>query len=229
MTNILVGMLPRRVFHLFGCGLLLLIMVAGFGGEAKGQCLQGAANVSRIMKTTGDPRLDTLLNQEGNLIYSVFGVNPNMFLFDDGEAPNAFASPTSTLNGYTGTVYLGTGLLRTELWSMNKGGFAVAGVMAHEFAHILQIAMQSRLPGKLRELHADFMAGYYLARKSYIAPTNIRAFAQSLFEKGDYDFWSPSHHGTPQERVGAMLAGYRSGNLAVRDAYYTGERWLTGR
>jgi hypothetical protein len=27
--------------------------------------------------------------------------------------------------------------------------------------------------------------------------------------KGDYEFSSPAHHGTPEERVGAFKAGYR--------------------
>jgi hypothetical protein len=111
---------------------------------------------------------------------------------------------------------------------MNKGGYAVAGIMAHEFAHILQFDKESELSGKARELHADFMAGYYLGKKSYFAPTNVRAFAVSLFEKGDYAFRSPSHHGTPQERVNAMVAGVQSANLDLDDAYETGERFVSG-
>ena len=193
--------------------------------SASAQCLSGSSvSSSRLFKTTGNMDLDTRFNQEASMIYSVFGVNPNIFIFDDGRSPNAYASQEITLQGYTGTVYFGGTLLQSELWNMNKGGYAVAGIMAHEFAHILQIKWDSRMSGRARELHADYLAGYYLGRKSYFVPTNIRAFANSLFEKGDYAFWSRAHHGTPQERVNAMLAGFQSANADLLTAYRYGER-----
>jgi len=156
----------------------------------------------------------------------VFGVNPNLVMFDDGQSPNAFASPQITLYGFTGTVYFGIGLVRNQLWSMDKGEAAVAGIMAHEFSHILQMKMGSTLTGKYRELHADFMAGYYLHAKSYVARADIKPFAQSLFETGDYNFRSPVHHGTPEERVSAMLAGYNT-ELPLVQAFHAGERYMS--
>lgn len=194
-------------------------------GSTSAQCLSNSpVSSGRLIKTTGNPDLDMRFNQEATMIYSVFGVNPNLFIFDDGRSPNAYASPEITLPGYTGTVYFGTSLLRSELWSMSKGGHAVAGIMAHEFAHILQLRANSRLSGRARELHADFLAGYYLGRKSYFLPTDIRGFANSLFEKGDHAFWSREHHGTPHERVNAMVAGFQSANADLRSAYLYGER-----
>ena len=38
---------------------------------------------------------------------------------------------------------------------------------------------------------------------------DIKAFARSLYGRGDLNFNSPDHHGTPEERVEAMAAGYR--------------------
>jgi hypothetical protein len=46
--------------------------------------------------------------------------------------------------------------------------------------------MGSTLSGKYRELHADFMAGYYLHAKSYVARADIKPFAQSPFGSS---FW----------------------------------------
>jgi hypothetical protein len=204
-------------------GIVAIFVFVGLPKPSSAQCLQNSFRPGRIFKTTGIQDLDVRFNQEGTLIHSVFGVAPNMFIFDDGGSPNAYATPQDTAPGYTGTVYFGLTLIRTELWNMNKGGYAVAGIMAHEFAHILQNEKGSGLSSKGRELHADFMAGYYLGRKSYLAPTNIQAFAVSLYEKGDYAFWNPNHHGTPQERVNAMVLGFRSSSLSLDDAYSRGE------
>ncbi len=183
----------------------------------------------QILKTTGNVALDNSLNQEGNFLHNVFGIAPNLFIFDDGRQPNAFASPQSTMPGYSGTVYLGRTLLATELWSMAKGSQAVAGIMAHEFAHVLQFESGTKSSGKYLELQADYLAGYYLGKKSYLSPTNLRAFATSLYEKGDYNFWSPAHHGTPEERVKAMMAGFAARDLSLDEAHSQGERFVRGR
>lgn len=193
--------------------------------NGRSQCWSPNFSPGMTYKSTGDLNLDRKFNVEGNLIYHVFGVNPNMVVFDDGNSPNAFASPQITLAGFTGTVYFGLGLLRKQLWSMDKGEAAVAGIMAHEFSHIVQMQMGSHLSGKYRELHADFMAGYYLRSKSYVTQTEIEPFAESLFETGDYNFRSPAHHGTPEERVSAMKAGFNT-TSALTQAFQSGERFV---
>jgi hypothetical protein len=191
------------------------------------QCLQGSGAVSGpFFKTTGNPSLDLRFNQEAAMIASVFGVAPNLLLFNDSGSPNAFASPNNTYPGYTGTVFIGVTLLRDELWSMNTGEYAVAGILAHEFSHILQFAKASSLSGAQRELHADYMAGYYLGKKSYFLPTRIANFATSLYNKGDYAFWSPAHHGTPEERVKAMVAGFKNRGALLDDAFSDGEDFV---
>lgn len=217
----------NRRRHLGRLPCLLYVAVILACQAVSAQCWSPSFSPGPVFKTTGDFRLDQKFNMEGNLIYRVFGVNPNMFLFDDGANPNAYATPVTTLSGYLGTVYFGVGLMRNQLWSMDKGEAAVAGIMAHEFSHILQAKMGSRLSGKYRELHADFMAGYYLLQKSYVTRADIRPFAQSLFEIGDYDFWSPAHHGTPEERVAAMVAGYNTGG-SLNEAFRSGERYVLG-
>jgi hypothetical protein len=201
---------------------LTLVISVALAVDVSAQCLNANFSPGQPFKTTGDLALDAKFNAEGNLLYQVFRVNPNMFIFDDSGSPNAFASPALTLPGYSGTVFFGVGLLRDELWSMDKGEHAVAGIMAHEFAHVLQMKRHCTLPGKLRELHADYMAGYYLAKKSSLYPTDIEAFATSLFQKGDYAFWSPLHHGTPEQRVAAMQKGFGDGDSTLSEAYQNG-------
>ncbi len=99
-------------------------------------------------------------------------------------------------------------------------GNALAGIMAHEHAHILQFSNGIRGPGQSLELHADFMAGWYMGFK-VLAGTpsiDIRVLATSLFNKGDYDFNSPQHHWTPQQRVQVMAEGFRVALGGVRSA-----------
>ncbi len=203
---------------------MLSLMICS--SHASAQCLSGLpSSATTLYPTTGNVAVDEALREESLSISSVFGVSPRMYLFEDGYSPNAFADPSAN------RVYLGKELLVSELWSMNKGGAAVAGIVAHEYAHILQGKKMSKLSWKYRELQADFMAGYYLAKKdsSYsLTGASVSYFAESLFEKGDYNFWDPKHHGTPTERVSAFLAGYKSVAMSLDDAFRKGEKFVTG-
>lgn len=51
------------------------------------QCWSPNFSSGMVFKTTGDPQLDQKFNTEASLIYRVFGVNPNMVVFDDGSSP----------------------------------------------------------------------------------------------------------------------------------------------
>lgn len=188
------------------------------------QCIVGTfePGFGIIQKTTGNLSLDNKINNEANLISQVFHVNPNLFIYQEEQGPNALASPQTTNPMSTGSVYLGVQLLREQLWNMNRGEIAVAGIMAHEFAHIMQMKEYCSLSTFHKELHADFMAGYYMGRKSYLTDVNIQGFANSLFSIGDTNFWSPSHHGTPSQRVNSMITGFNNKNESVDNAYAIG-------
>ena len=89
------------------------------------------------------------------------------------------------------------------------------------------VLKRNNLPTKLRELHADYLAGYYLGKEG-LSREKMEVFARSLFEMGDYNFWHPDHHGTPQERVQAMITGFMAGrhNRSVDEAYREGVEWV---
>ena len=73
--------------------------------------------------------------------------------------------------------------------------------------------------GKWRELFADFLSGFFTARRREARPQDaFQAFA-TFAATGDFHYTDEDHHGTPQERVAAFLAGYRCGGDA--DAAYT--------
>ncbi len=193
-------------------------------------CTLGSPFPGATYRNIGYPNLDSLIYWEGNLLASIFGVNPAILIINDWQSPNAFAYWGVTDPRFYGTIYLGIRLLYDELFSMDKGVLAVVGIMAHEFAHILQWKYQSQLIGKYRELHADFLAGYYLGVKNYILYRDLCAFASSLFTKGDYNFWNPDHHGTPQQRVAAMNMGYGLGKSGseINKAYLKGDEIIRG-
>jgi len=98
------------------------------------------------------------------------------------------------------------------------GRFSRCRFIAHEFGHIFQyqskfydLLTQSQTTDRLLELHADYLAGYYLGLKRLRSgEMDIKAFLDSLYLSGDTDFNSPDHHGTPMEREQVMLAGYKS-------------------
>src|SRR5580704_13850513 len=85
----------------FGVVLFALLVLGRVTGA---QCWSPNFTPGMVFKTTGDPSLDQKFNAEGTFIFDVFGVDPNMVVFDDGGNPNAFASPQMTAPGYTGTV-----------------------------------------------------------------------------------------------------------------------------
>jgi len=88
----------------------------------------------------------------------------------------------------------------------------------HEFGHIAQYkyGIYSRLVGsngrvKRLELHADFLSGYFAGIKRLLNPSYPAAtFALTQFGFGDYSD-DINHHGTPDERGAAVVAGYKAG------------------
>ena len=172
-----------------------------------------------LLKTSGNRDLDRSLNLELGHLADSFEVLPGFGFFDDRGRQNAFATPASRVNGTKdGTVILGKTFLSTELSRHKWGGLAVAGIMAHEFAHIYQFeshyySQLSQTTDKLLELHADYLAGYYLGMKRLRTREefDIKAFKDSLYIKGDTNFNSRHHHGTPTERIDIMIKGYKQG------------------
>jgi hypothetical protein len=180
----------------------------------------------KLHSSSGNTNIDKALIAELKNILKYFPINPG-FKFIEDPSPNAFAVATSVVPATQGTVYIGLNLINDEFNRNDFGGVAVAGICAHECAHILQMQtgyMQS-LKGStalLVELHADLLAGYYLGRSRAHTKEHVLIFAQSLFSKGDYNFNEPQHHGTPNQRVRAMAKGYDIGNSEVDHA--TAER-----
>jgi hypothetical protein len=185
-----------------------------------------------LRASSGNSQLDNAMIAEIKNIVRFMPINPG-FKFIVDPSPNAFADPRSVVPGTQGTVYIGLNLINGEFDSNPFGGVAVAGICAHECGHVYQFGngyMRS-LAGPTAqsiELHADFLAGYYLGRSQAHSKDHVEVFARSLFNKGDYAFNNQQHHGTPQQRVDAMSKGYDTGstNVNVSQAAESGANFV---
>lgn len=168
---------------------------------------------------SGNPTLDQNLNNEYFKLVYCFGVRPCSYYILEKGGPNAYATPALSRDDYPdGTVVLGLNLINKECSESVSGTcVSVAVIMAHEFAHILDFKYKFvKQRGKISELFADYMAGVYLhTRELTYSYTDIKEAANSIFTKGDTNFNSPLHHGTSQERMNALLAGYNFSKTMV--------------
>jgi len=175
-----------------------------------------------------DPRLWLRLTEDCNELNKIFGVDSPMYLIQEEGAPNAFATSNNLSGVYSrdGTVFFGYKLLIDDFQSNN--GFGIPTILAHEYGHILQF--KNNFPNfsthKWRELHADYLAGWYTAYRSRFRNQVPLASLSSVYTKGDYAFNSVDHHGTPNERAFAFNAGYmlhvQGGVMSGHQAYENG-------
>ena len=203
---------------------------------------------------SGDPGLDGSVELLAFDIVRAFelpnGSWPALFFFkeEDGR-PNCFEVDTpanSPLLPFTrGAVVIGITMAKTLLTSpalKQFPGAALAAVVAHEFAHAHQRLTGSferlndddpthfgQTPIRLLELHADFLAGFYMGRQSGFNERAMLDVTTAIAELGDTDFNNAMHHGQPSERAFCM---YRGLNLAmipqttIAQASTEGERFV---
>jgi predicted metalloprotease len=99
------------------------------------------------------------------------------------------------------------------------GDFAVAYVLAHEYAHNLQQELgvfdnSVTASAKPFELQADCLAGSWahsVYEQGHLQPGDLEEATNAALAVGDFDVGNAQHHGTPAERRDALLAGFRSG------------------
>jgi len=170
--------------------------------------------------TTGALEWDRPLGIALAKMAAFFKVYPSVGMFDDQSQPQALAYETSIRGTTDGTVVLGRHFLNRLMSDYADSGVAVVGILAHEFAHIFQYRhdLVDRLirddTVKLAELHADFLAGMYLARLRREQPGLQLYYTGEQFSKmGDAHSDDPDHHGTPAERLRSIEFGFKAGTL----------------
>jgi hypothetical protein len=170
-----------------------------------------------MLESSGDPALDRALGKALVRLAGLFGQRPGFGFVEDWGMPNAYATSETAVPGTWGTVLYGVTLFRQLVEGYADEGMAVMMIAAHEFGHIAQYAHgadQQLQWGshtvKPVELHADWLAGWYLGMRRRDRPDLPLADAGNfLYSIGDYATYDWNHHGTPDERVAAAEAGFK--------------------
>ena len=207
--------------------LQLALVVAAWTGIVSAQtngCFLSASNFeswlskSQFYRYSEDQRLNSSLGKALVRMSQSFEVEPGFAFYRGAKSDNAVAIKAQlTIEGYSrrdGLIALGSELLE-RLKSGDDEGISLLAVLAHEFAHIYQYqnniedVLRENGRVKLLELHADYLAGFYLGMLKRRVPGAKMWYSGRLFDElGDYEFNEKSHHGTPEERVSALEAGY---------------------
>ncbi len=93
------------------------------------------------------------------------------------------------------------------------GDAALAYIIGHEYAHAMQIVYGfSSGIGSITELQADCLSGFYLGVIPNIVldERDIYEIASLAHRLGDYRWGSEHHHGTPKQRVQAVVWGIKA-------------------
>ena len=94
------------------------------------------------------------------------------------------------------------------------GDAAAYFAVAHEYGHSVQNQLgllNAGIPIPVLELQADCLAGAFFAGADYAGMVESGDLDESMFSAfyhGDFDFYNPQHHGTPQQRAEAFATGY---------------------
>jgi hypothetical protein len=191
------------------------------------------AESSTYLRTTGDQALDRAVNEMLFRAARTFSLDRTQyptfrFLPPGARGGDGYANGSIVLEpGTKGLVALSVTLLAASGFDdENRLLFEV--ILGHEFAHIYQVRnayieqllVAANGGGKFVELHADYLAGWFISKKSDsgfgfgpgIALPTLRRAAETLFARGDNNVGQPGHHGTRSERFAATLQGYLDGD-----------------
>lgn len=156
--------------------------------------------------TTGNPVWDNAFRSEFNMQGAFWGVPGVSFNFlNDCDGPNALANPQDK------SILFGTAMAG-DLLTKFGSTIPLIQVLAHEWGHQIQFALGDfwlNAPTVApKELEADMFSGFYLLLAKSNFPVNeMNTSIFAAFSLGDWNFNNPSHHGTPQQRAAAILAG----------------------
>lgn len=170
----------------------------------------------KLTNSTGNQQFDNAVSVDITELMKQFQVFVPVY-FEDSDVKNAYftsetypdlraADAEKSTQAYDGTVVIGFGLWNDE--TVKNAGFALPAVIAHEYAHAMQYKKNFPHSGKLRELHADYLAGWFTGHRGRWTFQNDASIMKSFFDKGDFNFFEEGHHGTPQERANAFYNGY---------------------
>jgi hypothetical protein len=174
----------------------------------------GLSNSGTLGNTLGNAQNDQFMSGEVDNQRSFWqGVDATVYILyeDRQEDKNAYATPDGNiLFGYDMFYYLVQQF--SQLSDSTSTPLPVDGVLAHEWGHRVQFTLgwSDYSQPDFKELEADFFSGYYLGLAKQWYWSQIQSYYNTIYSFGDYDYSSPQHHGTPQQRLNAAYAGLQT-------------------
>jgi hypothetical protein len=199
--------------------LLISILIPFF---ANSQCYQPGQLVhgAWLHPSSGNPNIDNVVFSELQRLESFFKFRIDFFFGEEASlnGSTAFFSPTCEFNQYCiGTIVLGFNMMKEKYLKYGDDYIhIVRGILAHEFGHGVQKLKGWQINSKHQELHADFLAGYYISKTSNYSDEMIDKFLFEFYSSG-----GSYSHGTKEERFCAFREGYNFGkksNVSVESA-----------
>ena len=209
--------------------ILVIALISTIKIDSQCTLNNGSSVTSGYISSTGNSALDVFIQSEKIKMEQFFNVTVDLKIYSGN---NGLAKRTSVNSKYNGTIELGKGLL---IFEYNKKGpvtkesigkYMVMSIMAHEFAHIYQYAHPEYVfkSGVVQEIHADMIAGYYMAKYlmnnegtditfDYEAQNKISNYMSDMGISfgwlGDTQYWSQEHHGNYYTRAVAFQEPWR--------------------
>lgn len=152
--------------------------------------------------TLNDPYYDQKMGEEFQIQRQFFSCCPtNLFIIyeESFERRNAYV-PNANPN-----IHFGFHMFYYTI--STYGELAAVGVLAHEYGHVLQNYFGWLTGDLYTELEADAFSGFYMALNKQWAWSNIQGYYANTYASGDYNFNSPGHHGTREERLASAQLG----------------------
>jgi hypothetical protein len=109
---------------------------------------------------------------------------------------------------------------------------ALPAIMAHEFAHIVQLKQKNTLRLKFTELQADCLAGWYVSHKVRYQ-SELRSIKEAYRSFLDSDYFASRYrsyivgNGTPQDRIRAFDQGCLIQTSIISSAYISSLRYVS--
>lgn len=233
----------RRHFLIMGlvgaCGCLGCGVNAASSGT-RGGCVFTARSPSdarsntqfrlpEFSRSTGNRATDENLARYVIDASRLFGVHPDVVVYDDSKNPNSMFSSTPIRENAYGTVLLGKTHISRYLRD-RYGAAAMRGLIAHEMAHAYQWnhGFIDRLRSVSRtdiaiELHADGLAGWCLGSLTHSVDkeTLYYGVARVWDTLGSTNLDASDSHGTAMQRRRAIESGYILATREMKDVQTT--------
>lgn len=169
---------------------------------------------SRV-SSTQNQKFDALLSIEKQKIQEIFNVSVNFNVGQNAANVNkvlvSFDCPTQNCDG---EIWLGSQLLDTYL-DNSKG--ANLHTVAHEAAHVVQQKSGVSLKVNERELHVNYLTGYYIGMLGNVSEKELDNFIQNYYSKMDASILRMS----ASERSCAFKEGFKTAKEKKRNLEQT--------